>query len=211
MATNSQHPTNISINFLAVRKKQLSQIQLSDKKYAKLMSYVLVGVLIVTGAVFGLDFYFSSQLTQVQKDQKASERAITSLSQVEVEYLTLIEKLSTIRDLIESQSDKQQALEFFTALFATQEATMSEVNFSSESQLQFLLGASNIFKLREMVKGLQDDAVRNVYPEITVAEVARTKEGTYNTLVSVQLSKPVEEKKTERKPKKTEDTQKPLE
>lgn len=188
MASNTDQTTSITLNFLAARRKQLSQLQNNDKKYAKWMAFVFGGVLVITVVAFFIDLFLTRTIQQIQREQKETERSISSLASVEVEYLTLIEKLSSIRSLIGSQAEKQAALEYFTTLFAAQEATISEVNFAADNQLQFLLGATNVFTLRQMITSLQAESVRAVYPNIQVSNITREKEGDYTSLVIIQLS-----------------------
>lgn len=177
-----------TINFLRQRRKQLTSVQSLDKRYAMVLGYVFVGVLIVTGVLFGVDYWLSNRLSSVKSDQQRVQRQITNLASVEQEYLTLAQKVSAIKGLIKDKAVKQQAIEFFTTLFAQQNVTLSELTFLEDGVIQFQVESKDVFQFKELLAVLESPQVRAVYPQIAVNDLSRVKSAQYGAAISVKLA-----------------------
>ena len=180
----------VQINFLRQRRKQFTQTQKSDVRYAKILGGVMGAVLVSAVVVFVIDFFVKRQLAEVKEQERNYQQQITQNAAVEQEYLILAKKFVAIKELVEGKTQKQQALEYFIALFAKNNVTLSEMDLTDDNILQFHVLASSIFDYRNLLVALESAEVRSVYPQISVNDLARAKGGDYASVVNVQIVKP---------------------
>lgn len=178
----------VTINFLRQRRKQLTALQETDKKYAMVLGYVTGGVVIAMIVIFVVNFFFRQQLERLKAKQAAEQNKISSLASVEVEYITLAQKASDITELLKDQGVRQKGLEFFTTLFANNNVTVTEVAFLEDGIIQFQISTKDVFQFNALLNQLQSDQVLAEYPNIAVTDLNRGKSGTYNAAVSVHLA-----------------------
>lgn len=178
---------NITINFLHQRHKQLTMLQKTDRRYAMILGYITTGVVIASISLFGLQLYLTSAVESVKKQQNAVTGQIASLASVEYEYLTLARKFTEIQTFLKGKSVQQEAIEYFSTLFAQQQTTLNEVNREKDGVIQFKISATNIFRLQQVMGVLQQPEVLSLYPSLALSELNREKTGVYTTTVSVAL------------------------
>lgn len=177
----------VQINFLRQRRKAMTSVQKSDKRYATILAYITAGVTVVSFILLLYQYYLSSQLDSIKRQQRETQAKIASLSSVELEYLTLNQKFSEIQQLVKDKSLRQAAIEFFTTLFAQQGVTLTEVVFESDGVVRFNVSSKDIFQLEQLMKTLQGKQVLGAYPGLSLSDLSREKTGMYNTSVAVAL------------------------
>ena len=99
----------VTINFLRQRHKELTVLQKADRRYAMIMGYVTGGVVIASVALFAYQFYLSSSLDGVKKQEASIVSQIASLSSVEQGYLTLAQKFTEIKTFLKDKTVQQEA------------------------------------------------------------------------------------------------------
>jgi hypothetical protein len=198
----------VQINFLRQRRKQFTQTQKSDVRYAKILGGVMGVVVVAAAVVFVIDFFVKRQLTEVKEQEREYQRQIAQQAAVEQEYLILAKKFVAIKEILEGKTQKQQALEYFIALFAKSNITLSEMDLTDDNILHFHVSAVSIFDYRQLLTAIESAEVRLVYPQIGVSDLARAKAGDYTSIVSVQLvdPKPTKAPARPRTPATTEET-----
>lgn len=180
----------LDINFLRQRRKKIQQVEVADKRLAYFVGYVLISVVVVAGISVALTFWFSSRIQAVVKEQRDVTNQIGAMSQLEAEYLTIAQKASAITVLMKNKSAKQEAVEYFSQIFAQYQADISELDFTDDDSVEFHITTPDIFNFDPLLVRLRSDEVRLKYPLMTVSNVARTKAGAYVVEVSVKLAKP---------------------
>ncbi|MEO8581869.1 MAG: hypothetical protein ABI425_04845 [Patescibacteria group bacterium] len=179
--------STVSINFLRQRHKQLSILQKADRRYATILAYITAGVVLVSVILIGLQLFLSASLNNVKKKESAVTSQISSLSSVEQEYLTLAQKFDEIKTFLKGKFVQQEAVEYFSSLFASQQVTLVEVNREKEGLINFKVSASNVFQLQQLMSFMQTKEVLTKYPTLAVSDLSREKTGVYSTNVSVIL------------------------
>jgi competence CoiA-like predicted nuclease len=181
--------SNISINFLRQRHKELTILQKSDLRYAKILGYITAGVVISSLVLFVYQFYLSSNLENIRKQQNSVKNQIASLASVEEGYLTLAQKFTEIKTLIKDKALQQHAIEYFSIVFSEQQVIMTEVNREKDDVLSFRIQAPDVFVMQKALNFLQSTEVLTAYPSLTLSNLSRQKSGMYSTTVSIRLPK----------------------
>lgn len=179
--------STVQINFLRIRRKEMTSLQKSDRKYAIILGYVTAGVAVAAGCLVAYQLFLTTQLSSTKKKETEVQRQIATLSSVELEYLTLGQKFNEIQTLMKGKSLRQGAIEFFTTLFAQQSITLSEVHFETDGVVRFQISSPNIFQLEQFMGVLQTQDVLSKYPAMTLSDLSREKSGMYNMAISVAL------------------------
>lgn len=179
--------STISINFLRQRHKELTVLQKADRRYATILGYITVGVVIASVALFGFQFYLASSLSGIKKQQTSIVSQISSLSTVEQEYLTLALKFTEVKNFLKDKSIQQEAIEYFTTVFADQGVDLSEVNREKDGVISFKIAADDVFQIQKVFSFLRTTEVLTKYPSLALSDLSREKSGMYTTTVSVSL------------------------
>lgn len=178
---------SVEINFLRQRHKQLSVVQKTDRWYATILAYISVAVIVASVGLFALQFYLANSLDQIKQNEKKVASQITTLASVEQEYLTLAQKFTEIQTLAKGKGVAQQAIEYFSTVFANQKVTLIEVSRERDGTLIFTIAADNVFLLQQALAQLQTADVLTKYPTLALSDLSRERSGKYTTRVSVVL------------------------
>lgn len=175
------------INFLRKRKKDLSAIEKTDKKYAIWMGYLVGSLFFVFVFLFGVNFFFVTRINRVKADMKRTQSAIAEQKHIEEQYLTLAEKMNFISQVLEDRTEKRQAIKFFTEKFSTETTTLRELTYEAGT-LTFQLSSTTVFDMQEAVQFLTSTEVSSLYPAVTISDISRGNEGEYTMQVAVSVT-----------------------
>lgn len=176
---------NTSINFLSQRRKELSSVQIEDKKYARWAGYVFGVTFFIGLFVIGLNYYYGVQIETVIANQEDVERQLTQQAEVEREYLVLAEKLDIIQTTLTSKTQKREAIEFFTTLFTDPTVSVRQISIQERGILEFLIETENIFSFNTVLETLESQNVRSRFSSLSVSDMVRSAETKYTVKVTV--------------------------
>lgn len=176
------------LNFLSQRKKSLSEIEKTDRKYALWMSYVLGALIFLFILVSVANYIFSRRVRTVASDIETTTASISQESNIEQQYVILGEKLQFINSIIKERSTKRSAIEYFTTQFSTADTSLNEITYDQKGTIQFLVVAKNVFVLDEIMKTMQSSDVKQKFHSIHLSDLTRTPDGNYTVQVSVVLT-----------------------
>lgn len=183
----------VQINFLRQRRKKLTAQQELDKRYAMYAGYVSAGIFVLIVIIFILEFLLKRNITSVKAEQRRVESAILDKAAIEKEYLILGEKLTLLQGLVKDKGVKQQALEYFSSLLATEDVVLTQVIFSKEDIIQFDVQTNDVFQYRKLLHRLQGQDILSAYPHISVTDLSRLKNGSYTSTLTVILGNATQE------------------
>ena len=176
------------INFLRQRKKDLSEVQLVDKKYAIWSGYLILFIFLAMILVVGVDYFFTTRTQTIQSRQKEVQSKISSYAAVEKEYVALAKKLELISTLLTSRDERRDAIIFITKLFSQEEAILKELQIDSDGILRFQIVSKNVFVMNQTMKRLQQDDIRQQFDSLAMTDLSRNQNGEYSVEVSVVIS-----------------------
>lgn len=177
------------INFLRKRKKDLSEVQLLDKKYAVWAGYLLVFIFLAMSLVLAVDFFLTTRTATLEKKQSEVEQKISTFATVEREYIQLSKKIEVIADLFENRDEQKDAIAFFTRLFSQEEATLKELQIDQDGTLRFQVVSQNVFVMKQTIQRLQQDDIRQQFQSLVMTDVVRNQSGEYSIEVAVVIGK----------------------
>lgn len=177
------------INFLTDRRRKLTKTDLQDAKYQKRSIIFLAVALVLFLIAIGSSFFLTSRLRSINQQQAAATAQITSEESIELSFLIFANKLKIIRDLYENRTNKQEAINFFSALFGD-EIFLSGMDFGDNSNVLTLsLTSDNIFAFENTIGLLDSDEVKEVFSSLEKSGLRRDRDGSYNLDITVQLKK----------------------
>lgn len=184
----TDHTFDPQLNFLRQRKKSLSEIEKSDRKYALWMSYLLGGLLFLLLLVTIANFFFTRRLQSLQQSIEQTTAQIAEQNNIEQQYVILAEKLAFISGVIKDRSTKRSTIEFFTSQFSTAQTTLKEITYDQKGSLQFQVIAQDVFTIDSILKTLQSEEIRAKYQSIHLSDLSRTPDGMYAVTVTVAFA-----------------------
>ena len=176
------------INFLRQRKKELSEVQIVDKKYAVWSGYLLLFIFLALILVVGVDYFFTTRTLTIQKRQQDVQTKISSFSAVEKEYVALAKKLELISTLLTSRDERKDAIIFITKLFSQEEAILKELQIDSDGIMRFQIVSKNVFVMNKTMQRLQQDDIHQQFNSLAMTNLVRNQNGEYSVEVSVIIS-----------------------
>lgn len=178
-----------TINFVAERRKRLTESQKKDKKIMRTMINVLVVVFAIFLIIIGARFYFVFRVSSIKDTQQDIRNRILSNEQVERDYILFAQKLKRLSVFFGRRKDKQEALVFFSEIFGD-DVIVSGIDYSSadEDIVSFTIKAPNIFVMERVFNTLDEEQVTTVYPNITKSAMRRSATGNYTLDLAVVLT-----------------------
>ncbi len=178
---------SVSINFVAERQKKLKLAQEKDRPLLKKAGVALAGVVLVTGIVLAISFYFSFETNQVIASQKKITAQIDSRKETEKKFASFFQKLSVLTQLFGERQNKQEALSFFKNLFGS-EITVTGLTYNETDQkLTFSILSPSVFKLESVFNTLRSQALKDKYPNVEKNNLTRGDNGSYSMQLTVIL------------------------
>jgi hypothetical protein len=177
-----------AINFVSERRKQLTQVQVQDRKVLKITINVLIGVFAIFLIIVGVRFFLVFQVKNIQDTQAEIRQRILANEPIEKDYIIFAQKLKKLSVFFGKRKDKQEALVFFSEVFGS-DVIVSGIDYSSvdEDVVSFTIKAPNIFIMERVFNTLDTDLVTNVYPEIKKSSMRRSGTGNYTVDLAVVL------------------------
>ncbi len=177
----------ININFFSNRISKKAKQKKQDLKMFRISTYVLIGVTLLMVATFGFKFYNALQIKQTNQEIKDYKETILGQESVEIAYLIFVNKIKVISEIYQKRSNKQEALEFFSQIFAGT-ADIIGMNYQEDQGgLVLQLSSDNIFKLQATNEILDSTTLRQKYREIEKTALTRTEQGSYKLGLTLEL------------------------
>lgn len=178
------------INFLA--KEQ--EIHKARTKVDLKATYAMIALGIVTLAVYAtawfVNFNFKSKITAANRETTRLKETITKKEQEEIQYLIFYEKLERLHELLAAREGGVAAIKNTYDYFVTTPGLTlirSEYDYY-ERMLSFVVKAESVFSVADVIQLLHADAFREAYPNSTIANLARSSNGTYQFSIIVDLN-----------------------
>jgi len=172
------------INFLAERRKGLTKVEIQDRKVIRIASMIFGTVFSVFLIIFGVRFYFDRQLFQVREAQKAARSQILNDQNIERSFVIFVYKLTALANLTQDKQEKNQALNFFSNLFGSDVFVTQMSYLEKERILSLKISSDSVFSLRNALKLLNDDSVRQEFSSMNPSDLQRNPAGDYDMVIT---------------------------
>ncbi|MFH2118311.1 MAG: hypothetical protein ABII10_01080 [Candidatus Paceibacterota bacterium] len=177
------------INFLTVRRSSLGKANKQDVLYRRYAMIAFIIALSLFALVAGTNIFLTIRLKQANTRQKALSIQIANDEPVEISFLIFSQKLQSVREIYESRSNKQQAIDFFSNIFGDQ-VFLSGMNYGGEgNELSLRLTSQDIFAFDNTLAILSSEEVKNVFSSVSQSGLRRDETGNYSLDISVELKK----------------------
>jgi len=133
------------INFLTGRRASLGKANKQDTLYRRYATIAFIIALSFFVLAIGANIFLTTRLRQANATQQALTTQIADEEPVEVSFLIFSQKLKSVREIYESRSNKQQAIDFFSNVFGDQ-VFLSGMNYGGEgNELSLRLTSQDVF------------------------------------------------------------------
>lgn len=183
----------LSINFLNLHRKKLSNLEASDRKYYRIILSIAIGSVVVGCVLLAINIYIQFLAGQMLTKKNSLESRVLQQENLEESALILSSKLQIINQLINQRSDKQEAITYFTELFGP-DVFIKDIDFeASGGILSLRLESQTIFAFNRVVDLLENQVTLGRFSSLTKSDLARGRTGAYALTVTVTLSQPQQE------------------
>lgn len=177
------------INFLAERQKGISKQQLQDIKWLKIAGVAFGLTVVLAIAIFGIFFYYLSQLNSVTDQEKAVRAQIIGNKENEMAYLTYVRKLNTLATLYKDRQDKNDIIAYFSSLFGS-DVVVTGIEFDQKDKLlHFKVQSRDVFVLRRVLSVVNSSQVKEKFPALAISDLTRNNTAAYEVTISVPITK----------------------
>ncbi|MCB9801167.1 MAG: hypothetical protein H6773_03220 [Pseudomonadales bacterium] len=176
------------INFVANRRKRLTQQQLQDEKWFR---YAIIGVMVIFVfflIVVSVRFFLVYRFNRLEEDQANTRKAISAQENIEKDYNIFAHKLRALSDLFGKRQDKQEAMVYFSQAFGPH-VIISGIDYSEDDNniVSFTLTAPSVFDLENVFKVLESDEVKQKYAKVDRSDLGRGENGAYTIKLTIIL------------------------
>ena len=173
------------INFLGERQKQLGKTEIQDRqilRYATIFLGISFGVFVL---VFGINFYFSRQLSQIMTAERVARSQILSNEDIERSLVIFVNKLSSLAKIAQDRQEKNEAITFFSSVFGNT-VFIKQIDFDQkEKLLTFRLQSDDIFSLKDVFEVVNSPEVQQQFRSVKPSDLSRAPNGKYEMVVAV--------------------------
>lgn len=183
----------ISVNFLNLHRKKLSNLEASDRKYYRIILSIAIGAVVIGCVALAANIFLQYSTSQLLTEKNSLESKILQQENLEESALILSSKLQIINQLISQRSDKQEAITYFTELFGP-DVFIKDIDYEADGGILSLrLESETIFAFNRVVDLLENQVTLGRFSSLTKSDLARGRTGTYALTVTVTLSQPQQE------------------
>jgi hypothetical protein len=173
------------INFLEHRQKKLTKLEKQDKKILRFSSILFGIVCFISIGLLGGQFFFQQRVLAVEKRQKQLESQVLSKERTEEAFLFFVNKLDTLRSLLQQRKDKQAAIDYFAQVFGPS-VLIENISYDANTNtIDFGLKSDDVFILESVFSTLASDQTKNRFEQVNKRDLRRQEDGTYSMQVTV--------------------------
>lgn len=184
----------LDINFIRIRRQELTKQQVLDAKLLRYSWFFLGSVVAVMIIIAGVSWWMGTQLKREADRQNQLEQAISENESVEKTYVILVNKLDTLAQILKLRRDKQNAIKYFSEVFGS-DVLVKEIEYSADNQIvSFGLESKNVFVLENVFNTLNSTEIAAEYEGVKPSNLRRNDRGKYGMQVTVTLAADVDEK-----------------
>lgn len=175
------------INFVRDRQRRLSKLEVQDRKYLRMASVVLGGVVLFCVLAIVARFYFIYSYKKVTDEQSRLRREIVAREEIERSFTVFSHKLKILTDLFGKRKEKQETLAYFSNLFGP-DVIIRQLSYNASDEiLSFSLQSKNIFVLEDVFVVMNSEEMEQRYPDLQKTSLSRSGDGTYAMSILIAL------------------------
>lgn len=176
------------INFFAQNERQLQDREKNDQRSFFLVVSLSIVSLVFFAILFGISYYYQTQLDQLKNQVAAANQEISQNNQQEKSYLGFYSTLNKIQELIQKRTPGTNSLSNTYLHFTTKNIALSSANYDYYTKnLELTLVSNSVFSLTELFSLTQDQQWRSQYQKVTLLSLNRGNNGTYTLKMNLEL------------------------
>jgi len=173
----------VKINLLKFRRSVSEEQYDREKHWFRLILGGLIGVVVVTVGVWGVNLWYSQALEKVERGIATATRELANSQEVNVKQIYLKSRLALVSEFLAGRAQTREALSQVFSL-EIPGVIVSGVTLETEELLAVQLTAENAVKLARVIEYYREE---QYFVQVVSEGIVRTKEGEYQLKLSLYL------------------------